>query len=152
MKKFRRKKSDSEDAFNLSLVSARGHRHSYVPQNSFGGCTTPLAASSLTVTTTSMPSRILTAPPSYRHSYTSRSTLGGSQALTPVGSYISAISEDSVRVSPPTVGQLTAAAMSRVELVRLELPSLGSEFKGRAEFVDEVIELLDEMQQVRQQK
>ena len=52
-----------------------------------------------------------------------------------------------MRTSPP-VGHVTAAVLTPVELVRFELPSLGSEFKGRAAFVDEVIANLDEMQEV----
>ena len=81
---------------------------------------------------------------------------GGSPAITPVnyttsGSSIGlpTVAEDSVRVSPPTVGHMICTPpFARVELVRLELPSLGSEFKGRAQFVDEVIASLDEMQEV----
>lgn len=79
----------------------------------------------------------------------------GSPAVTPIPHSTSSLSfggiaEDSVRVSPPTVGHMICAPpIARVELVRLELPSLGSEFKGRAEFVDEVIASLDEMQDVR---
>ena len=72
--------------------------------------------------------------------------MGSSGMVT--SSSCGAIMEDSIRVSPPTVSHVTSTALTRVELVRLELPSLGSEFKGRAQFVDEVVELLDEMQQV----
>ena len=80
---------------------------------------------------------------------------GGSPAVTPIPHSFSAaslggISEDGVRVSPPTVGHMICSPpFTRVELVRLELPSLGSDFKGRAEFVDEVIAGLDEMQEVQ---
>ena len=78
---------------------------------------------------------------------------GGSPAVTPVNHTTSiglaTVAEDSIRVSPPTVGHMICAPpFTQVELVRLELPSLGSEFKGRAEFVDEVIASLGEMQQV----
>ena len=81
---------------------------------------------------------------------------GGSPAVTPIShstsvpSAMAGISEDGyVRVSPPNVGHMICALpLARVELVRLELPSLGVEFKGRAEFIDEVIASLDEMQEV----
>ena len=138
-----------EDAFNLSLVTSRGHRHSMVPQNTLPGASS--LVSSPVVAPTVGASRNLTAPAVYRHShtYSVRSTVTGSPGTMPHSSSMGAISEDSVRISPPTVGHMTSVALTRVELVRLELPSLGSEFKGRAKFVDEVIELLDEMQQVQ---
>ena len=166
VKKFRRKKiPEMEDLFNLSLVATRGHRHSLIPQTSAGG------VGGITITTPppqaiGSPSfRVFTAPASYRQNHGSvRTTFmggraggggGGSPAVTPLPHSISApssigvITEDGVRVSPPTVGHMICAPpFARVELVRLELPSLGLEFKGRAEFVDEVIASLDEMQEV----
>ena len=166
VKKYRRKKSsETEEPFNLSLVAARGHRHSLVPQSSAGGITITTPPPQSVVS----PSfRMLTAPASYRqnhslHHGSVRMTFmgggagggGGSPAVTPithsssVPSSLAGIAEDGVRVSPPTVGNMICAApFARVELVRLELPSLGVEFKGRAEFVDEVITSLDEMQEV----
>ena len=162
VKKFRRKRiCETEDPFNLSLVTARGHRHSLIPQGSVGGgitITTPPPQANVS------PSfRMFTAPASYRQNHSLhggiRTTFmggggGGSPAATPIPNSFSAsslggIAEDGVRVSPPTVGHtIYAPPFARVELVRLELPSLGSEFKGRAEFVDEVIASLDEMQEV----
>ena len=171
VKKFRRKKSsDTEDPFNLSLVNPRGHRHSLIPQTSAGG--------GISLTTTPPPQtfgspsfRMFTAPASWRQNHSSHGRMtfmgggagggaggggGGSPAVTPmthsmsVPSALAGISEDgSVRVSPPNVGHMICAPpLARVELVRLELPSLGVEFKGRAEFIDEVIASLDEMQEV----
>ncbi len=37
-----------------------------------------------------------------------------------------------------------------VEPVKMELPALGSEFRGREEFLDEVIATLNELQKVRE--
>lgn len=133
-----------EDAFNLSLVGVRGHRLSMVPQSSLTG-----AGSVVSSPVVVNMSRNLTAPAAYRqnHSYSGRSTVTGSPCTMPHSPSMGTINEDYVRTSPP-VSQMTPGTLTRVELVRLELPSLGSEFKGRAKFVDEVIELLDEMQQV----
>ena len=117
-----------------------------VPQNSFGGAGS-LLSSPVVVNTP----RNLTAPAAYRQSHSSsvRSTVTRSPCSMPHSPSVGTINEEYVRISPPSVGHMTSATLNRVELVRLELPSLGSEFKGRAKFVDEVIELLDEMQQVQ---
>ena len=39
-------------------------------------------------------------------------------------------------------------ALAAIEPVKMELPPLGSEFRGREEFLDEVIDTLNELQQV----
>ena len=119
-----------------------------VPQNSFAG-----AGSLVSSPVVANVSRNLTAPAAYRqshgHPHSVRSTVTVSPSAMPHSSSMGTINEDSARISPPSVVQMNSATLTRVELVRLELPSLGSEFKGRAKFVDEVIEFLDEMQQVQ---
>ena len=120
-----------------------------VPQNSLPSAGS-LVSSPVVAPTANM-SRNLTAPAAYRqsHLHSGRYTVTGSPCTMSHSSSMGIINEEYVRISPPSaIGQVNSAALTRVELVRLELPSLGSEFKGRAKFVDEVIELLDEMQQV----
>lgn len=46
------------------------------------------------------------------------------------------------------LGSVSALSPLGFELTKLELPALGSEFKGREAFLDEVIEILNELQKV----
>ena len=53
------------------------------------------------------------------------------------------------RVSPPTAHTSLSVPAIPVELVKLELPCLDSDYTSRDAFICEVIELLNELQEVR---
>ena len=49
-----------------------------------------------------------------------------------------------------SVCSMSSISSGSVEPVKMELPALGSKFRGREEFLDEVIETLNELQKVRE--